>query len=142
MLIAPASRRAVPVSAENKVGRQITITTEGMHIIATFGTRPQVIDRILASAHLPRPVRAPAKAVPAATVRTLPARATAFHGPGFDTCAAPSNAVMDAWRAHSPYRAIGIYLGGSGRACAQPHLAPPGLGRQDGDGRPLSPFCV
>ena len=142
MLIAPASRRAAPVSAENKVARQITITTEGMHIVATFGTRPQVIDRILASAHLPRPVRAPAKAVPPAAVRTLPARATAFHGRGFDTCAAPSNAVMDAWRAHSPYRAIGIYLGGSDRACAQPNLTASWLRRQAGRGWHFLPLYV
>jgi hypothetical protein len=29
---------------------------------------------------------------------------------------------MNAWRTHSHYRAIGIYLGGSDEACAHPNL--------------------
>ncbi|MFI8290280.1 DUF1906 domain-containing protein [Streptomyces sp. NPDC085614] len=45
-----------------------------------------------------------------------------FTGKGFDTCEAPSLAVMEAWLA-SPYRAVGVYFGGRGRGCpAQPHL--------------------
>src|SRR5439155_1077439 len=90
MLIAPASRGAAPVSVENKVARRITVVSHRMRITATFGTRPQVIDRILASAHLPRPVRPLTKASSAlaapsaATVPRLPARATAFHGRGFE----------------------------------------------------------
>lgn len=43
-------------------------------------------------------------------------------GLGFDTCAAPSAAVMRAWRRSSPYRAIGVYIGGADRACDQPNL--------------------
>ncbi|MEU6072718.1 glycoside hydrolase domain-containing protein [Micromonospora sp. NPDC047074] len=58
-----------------------------------------------------------------------PARAAGYTGPhpgtftglGFDTCTAPSSAAMKAWLA-SPYRAVGIYIGGNGRACAQPNL--------------------
>jgi hypothetical protein len=148
MLIAPASRGAAPVSVENKVARRITVVSQRMRITATFGTRPQVIDRILASAHLPRPVRPLTKASSAlaapsaATVPRLPARATAFHGRGFDTCAAPSNAAMDAWRAHSPYRAIGIYLGGSDAACAQPNLTASWLRRQAGRGWHFLPLYV
>src|SRR6266536_2364285 len=142
MLIAPASRGAAPVSVENKVARRITVVSQQMRITATFGTRPQVIDRTLASAHLPRPVRAPAKAPAAGTVPRLPARATAFHGRGFDTCAAPSNAAMDAWRAHSPYRAIGIYMGGSDAACAQPNLTAAWLRRQAGKGWHFLPLYV
>jgi hypothetical protein len=38
------------------------------------------------------------------------------HGYGFDTCAAPDTATMNAWRA-SPYRSVGIYIGGINRAC-------------------------
>ena len=34
-------------------------------------------------------------------------------GYGFDSCAAPPQAVMDAWWESSPYSAVGIYLGGS-----------------------------
>jgi Domain of unknown function (DUF1906) len=42
-------------------------------------------------------------------------------GPGFDTCAAPSAATMKDWLA-SPYRSVGIYIGGVNRACAQSSL--------------------
>ncbi|WP_405101681.1 glycoside hydrolase domain-containing protein [Micromonospora sp. NBC_01412] len=45
----------------------------------------------------------------------------AFTGQGFDTCAAPSSATMKAWLA-SPYRALGIYIGGVNRGCAQANL--------------------
>jgi hypothetical protein len=45
-----------------------------------------------------------------------------FAGYAFDACAAPSKAEMAAWRAHSPYRAIGVYIGGNHRGCAQPNL--------------------
>lgn len=40
---------------------------------------------------------------------------------GFDACAAPSQKAMSAW-AKSPYRTIGVYVGGLNRACAQPNL--------------------
>jgi hypothetical protein len=42
--------------------------------------------------------------------------------PGFDTCAAPSAALMTSWWTNSPYYNIGIYLGGSNRSCSQPNL--------------------
>jgi Domain of unknown function (DUF1906) len=45
------------------------------------------------------------------------------HGYGFDTCAAPAIAAMNSWLA-SPYHAIGIYIGGVNRACAQASLSP------------------
>lgn len=38
---------------------------------------------------------------------------TAFSGKGFDTCVAPSSAQMDDWYAHSPYRGVGVYIGGA-----------------------------
>jgi Domain of unknown function (DUF1906)/FG-GAP-like repeat len=45
-----------------------------------------------------------------------------FAGGGFDACAAPAQDVMTAWLASSPYRAVGIYVGGNNRFCAQPQL--------------------
>ncbi|MGO9162345.1 MAG: glycoside hydrolase domain-containing protein [Streptosporangiaceae bacterium] len=60
---------------------------------------------------------------PPRTTRTdLPTVVAAWHGLGFDSCAAPSAGYMRAWRRHSPYRAVGIYIGGADRACAQPNL--------------------
>jgi hypothetical protein len=43
-----------------------------------------------------------------------------FAGYGFDTCSAPSQASMDAWR--PSYQGVGIYISGGLRACAQPNL--------------------
>ena len=50
-------------------------------------------------------------------------RAGVFTGYAFDACRAPSTASLQAWSA-SPYRALGIYIGGVNRACAQPNLTP------------------
>ena len=50
------------------------------------------------------------------------ASATLFGGLAFDTCSAPSQAAMQAW-AVSPYRAIGVYIGGVNRTCKQPELS-------------------
>ncbi|MEV5966313.1 glycoside hydrolase domain-containing protein [Kribbella sp. NPDC051952] len=49
--------------------------------------------------------------------------ATRFTGLAFDTCTAPTLAQMTAWKA-SPYKAVGIYMGGINRSCAQPQLTP------------------
>ncbi|MGW6199496.1 glycoside hydrolase domain-containing protein [Kribbella sp. NPDC055110] len=43
-----------------------------------------------------------------------------YAGNGFDTCAAPSQDAMDAWR--PTYQGVGIYISGGLRACAQPNL--------------------
>ncbi|HEX6934379.1 MAG TPA: glycoside hydrolase domain-containing protein [Streptosporangiaceae bacterium] len=53
----------------------------------------------------------------------LPNAVARYRGLGFDSCTAPSRATMRAWRRHSPYRAIGIFIGGADRACAQPNLS-------------------
>src|SRR4029077_13605438 len=45
-----------------------------------------------------------------------------FTGRGFDTCSAPSSKAMAAW-AESPFRGVGIYIGGENSACSQPNLS-------------------
>jgi len=64
----------------------------------------------------------PALAEPATSV-AYPAwaSATMYSGLAFDTCTAPPLAAIQAWTA-SPYRAIGVYVGGENRTCAQPEL--------------------
>jgi hypothetical protein len=60
---------------------------------------------------------------PQATVAPiLSAKVAYYKGLGFDACTAPSAAYMRAWRRRSPYRAVGVYIGGSDEACAQPNL--------------------
>ncbi|MGE5289594.1 MAG: glycoside hydrolase domain-containing protein, partial [Micromonosporaceae bacterium] len=139
MLIEPAPRHAAHVSVENKVSRQVTVIARRIHIKATFDAHPEQIGRILASADLPRPVQDP----PAAqSVPWLPPRVTNYHGRGFDTCAAPSEAAMRAWRGDSPYRAVGIFLGGSDAACAQPNLTPLWLRHEAAQGWHFIPMYV
>ncbi|HEU5419621.1 MAG TPA: glycoside hydrolase domain-containing protein [Streptosporangiaceae bacterium] len=53
----------------------------------------------------------------------LPASVANYRGRGFDSCAAPSPRTMRAWWRHSPYGAVGIYIGGSDRACDQVNLS-------------------
>ncbi len=61
-------------------------------------------------------------AVVHAAPRTATVGRTTFTGYGFDTCGAPSLSALGAWLA-SPYRAIGIYLGGVNRACPDGNLS-------------------
>jgi Domain of unknown function (DUF1906) len=73
-------------------------------------------------------VRGVAATIGAALILAVPASAAPRHGaalyagPGFDTCSAPSLATMQSWLA-SPYRAVGIYIGGSNRACPDGNLS-------------------
>jgi Rv2525c-like, glycoside hydrolase-like domain len=65
----------------------------------------------------------------------------AFTGLGFDACAAPSSRAMAAWAA-SPYRGIGVYIGGSNRGCSQPNLTAKWVEEQVADGWHLIPTYV
>lgn len=64
-----------------------------------------------------------------------------FTGLGFDACTAPSSRAMAAW-ASSPYRAIGVYIGGANRACSQPNLTTTWVGEQVAAGWSLIPTYV
>jgi len=64
-----------------------------------------------------------------------------FQGLGFDTCAAPLTSTMSAWLS-SPYRAIGIYIGGETRGCAQPNLTASWVSSVANSGWRLAPLYV
>jgi hypothetical protein len=64
-----------------------------------------------------------------------------FTGLGFDACATPSSRTMAAW-ASSPYRGIGVYIGGANRACTQPNLTSAWVGEQVLAGWNLIPTYV
>jgi hypothetical protein len=63
----------------------------------------------------------------------------AFSGNGFDTCAAPSPGVMSAWLS-SPYRGIGVYIGGANAACS--NLSASWVGQVANQGWKLAPLYV
>ena len=86
-----------------------------------------------------RAVRARAQAS-----RVPPARISAaseYTGLGFDACTAPSARSMDAWGI-SPYRAIGVYIGGLNRGCSQPNLTASWVAEQTAAGWHLIPTYV
>ncbi|WP_426245830.1 glycoside hydrolase domain-containing protein [Nocardioides sp. LHG3406-4] len=65
-----------------------------------------------------------------------------FTGYGFDVCAAPDQATMDAWRTSSPFAAVGIYTGGTNRLCEQPNLTADWVRTQVAAGWHLMPIHV
>jgi len=154
MLVQPSAPHAIPYSAAYPVDRLITVVTRRITVTATYAASRAQIARILASGSLrvppergnggtPPPAGAAgAAAGPLAAPRVLPTTATSYTGRGFDACAAPSAAVMKTWLRLSPYRAVGIYIGGADRACAQPNLTPAWVSQQQAAGWHFVPIYV
>lgn len=67
--------------------------------------------------------------------------AAVYTGLGFDACSAPSSKAMAAWSS-SPYRALGVYIGGDNRGCSQPNLTAEWVAAQTGAGWHLIPTYV
>ncbi|MFF3839717.1 DUF1906 domain-containing protein [Streptomyces sp. NPDC001930] len=87
------------------------------------------------------PGRTPAAAPAPGGLAAAPALVH-YVGQAFDTCEAPSLAVMKAWRS-SPYGAVGIYFGGRGRGCpTQQELTPSWVASVDAMGWRLLPLFV
>jgi Domain of unknown function (DUF1906) len=128
VLVQPGPQSATLSSVEDPVAKEITVTAPNIKVTATYDGHRSQISRILASAALPAPVvdiPTPVKASALGSANaglSLSASVANYHGLGFDACTAPSAAYMTAWRRSSSYRAIGVYIGGSDRACAQPNL--------------------
>jgi Domain of unknown function (DUF1906) len=74
-------------------------------------------------------------------IATASVGGSVFTGLGFDTCSAPSSKAMAAW-AESPFRGVGIYIGGENSACSQPNLSPSWVSAQTTAGWHLIPTYV
>ncbi len=137
LLIAPRRvARGAPSPTAAGLGLDGDVTSfaqAGVEITATWAHAPGVIAHALGRRMLPGVGRNSA-AAPAAQrhgssganplgVGAATSSASVFTGLGFDTCGAPSRGHMSAWL-HSPYRAVGIYIGGVNEGCAQPNLTP------------------
>ncbi|PZG90434.1 hypothetical protein C1I97_30505 [Streptomyces sp. NTH33] len=138
---AAATKASVTEDRTSRVFRA-TAANEGIAVTAPYGEDRATIQRVLGSAGLP--VAAARAERPGGTPPALavPAGATAYRGRGFDTCTAPSRTAMNAWRAGSPYRAVGIYIGGVNRACAQAGLTSEWVRTQYADGWRFFPLYV
>jgi hypothetical protein len=153
VLVQPSAAHAIPDSVAYPVDRLIAVVTRRITITATYSTDRARIDSILSSASLRMPSNSsnggppadvpPERAAgPVAAPRVLPATATNYTGRGFDACTAPSPAEMQTWRRFSPYRAVGIYIGGADRACAQPNLTSSWISQQQAAGWHFMPIYV
>ncbi len=105
---------------EAVVGRQRAILVE-----------PRAAAHAARAAEVPRPRR----------IATASAGGSVFTGLGFDACTAPSSRSMAAWGS-SPYRAIGVYIGGDNRGCSQPNLTASWVSAQTAAGWHLIPTYV
>jgi glycoside hydrolase-like protein len=121
---------------------ELPIPSAGVLVTATWGGDPAVVKRALGvhtfTARQPPPAAHPSRAKPHAIHR---AGDPVYTGLGFDACATPSAAAMSAWAA-SPYRAVGVYVGGANEACAQPNLTASWVQQESAAGWVLLPVYV
>ncbi len=136
---APSKEQSCP--AGPILGKRVAIV-----IAPHAGPRPQ---RHRAPSSQVRPLAAHASSLAprAATggasnpVATASVGGSVFTGLGFDTCSAPSSSAMAAWAA-SPFRGVGIYIGGENSACSQPNLSSSWVSAQTTAGWHLIPTYV
>ncbi|MBT2450032.1 DUF1906 domain-containing protein [Streptomyces sp. ISL-43] len=123
-----------------------TLRRAGLMATVSYGTTPEVVRGVLgrARALAPPAARGPRPVEPAVAVGGGPRTAVQepYTGEGFDACTAPTQRAMNAWRADSPFGAVGVYIGGRARACAQPQLTAEWVSRQTAAGWHLMPIWV
>jgi Domain of unknown function (DUF1906) len=145
ILVAPvtagiAALRHGSDSSASALGRGATsFVTHGLEVTATWSHDPGVVAAALGRRSLPAP--SPAHTPRASDLRPAQSLGGVYTGPGFDTCAAPSSGQMSAWSS-SPYRAVGVYIGGENAACSQPNLTPTWVAAQIAAGWHLIPTYV
>ena len=115
------------------------IPSAGVEVSLSYGTSPALARYIQLSLTVTGGARAVRAVQPAAIQPSAPQGVV--KGPGFDTCAAPSADTMQHWL-KSPYRAVGIYIGGVDRACAQANLSSAWLRTIQGQGWHYFPMYV
>jgi Tol biopolymer transport system component len=130
----------------------------GVAVTASWGADREIADAVVSSFSV-APVSAPTAPPPVdslsgdpsvATTAPLVQRAASsagtttasgYVGPGFDACTAPALSSMQAWLS-SPFRAIGVYVGGANRACSQANLSASWVSASEGLGWNLMPLYV
>jgi hypothetical protein len=122
---------------------ELALARQRLLVTASWHADPGLIQRILGVRSLAALKPAPRPRISAhRVVRAHVAQGGAVYtGLGFDACAAPSAATMSAWGA-SPYRAIGVYIGGQNMACSQANLTSSWVSTETGAGWHLIPTYV
>ncbi|GAA0388595.1 glycoside hydrolase domain-containing protein [Streptomyces luteireticuli] len=135
----------LPVTYDHET--KVAVEGAGVMVTASYGTSSTKVAAVLGSARpdaTAKPTPLPGKAG-SGLVAPPVAAVTAdkgYTGPGFESCTAPSSAAMKAWKASSPYGAVGIYIGGRKRGCQQPQLTADWVRQQTADGWHLLPLFV
>jgi hypothetical protein len=122
---------------------ELTIRRRRVLAIATWGNDVGIITRALGlrSVAQLRPIAGTAGRTHAVMARPAAAARAVFTGLGFDACATPSSAAMAAWGS-SPYHSVGVYIGGTNMACAQPNLTSSWVAAETSAGWHLIPLYV
>jgi hypothetical protein len=140
---ASTARATSPGTASTLEGSVTSFRTATVKVIATWSRQRGLIARALRRTELPPPPRLGLhRALDARAARPGAHSAQAVYtGLGFDACSAPSPQAMTAWGS-SPYRAIGIYIGGVNAACSQPNLSSTWVGNESAAGWHMIPTYV
>lgn len=148
ILIEPSAQHAARAVSElpTPEDRASTFAVPGAGVVvtATWSGAENVIERALNRKSLPAALARVARAGAArgkSSVRAAHTSSAVYNGLGFDACSAPSQSQMSAWGS-SPYRAIGVYIGGVNAACSQPNLSSAWVATQVADGWHLIPTYV
>ncbi|HEY3774626.1 MAG TPA: DUF1906 domain-containing protein [Solirubrobacteraceae bacterium] len=169
ILVSPAPRASgadtlsrAGISAAPSGGAVAQVSHPASHVVvtATWSRDPAAVRAALGVRSVTAAGRADARAVArmarlhaagahadatTTTTTTVPASpATAgevYNGLGFDACSAPSTTAMSNWLA-SPFRAIGVYIGGPEMACAQTNLTAAWVSAEATAGWHLIPIYV
>ncbi|MEY9950544.1 DUF1906 domain-containing protein, partial [Kitasatospora sp. GAS206B] len=159
LLVEPVASGTPVGTRINAIGHEIDAADTTVRVTGAYGTDQPSVRQIIAAAGLPTAApsgppaaaAAPRKLMAAprtatasasAAAATVPASATSYAGQGFDACDAPSTDAMSAWMSASPYRAIGIYIGGSQRTCGQSNLTASWVQQEQSSGWHFMPLYV
>ncbi|GAA0599668.1 glycoside hydrolase domain-containing protein [Kribbella sandramycini] len=120
-----SSAAAAAPSADNQI--QVGVDDAGVLVTAVHSSAEdeasvrRILDRGVVTSKAKASKLVAPKAAAVAPAATVVAPGTLINQRAFDACAAPSLGAMNAWKA-SPFKAVGIYISGASRACAQGNL--------------------
>lgn len=142
---AVSAERVAAAGGPTSQGDDIEVVIRDAGVLVTAAHTPETeaqVRKILSTAsHSPDALVQPAaqetQVAPMAAAGPQPG---IYTGKGFDTCTAPSQSAMNAWRNSSPYRAVGIYISGRSRSCSQPNLTATWVTNQTNNGWRLIPI--
>jgi hypothetical protein len=137
-----------PAVIERALGRR---TLSGLTVTTNEPRSPLATHPVHAAGNLAHTAAAtvPAQPIPTQPTPTQPTPAppipaqpgAVYTGLGIDTCATPSASQMAAWGV-SPYRAVGVYVGGANMACSQSNLTATWVSVESAAGWHIIPIYV